>query len=185
MPTPGRRYGSVAQALHWVIAALVVTQFVLAYSADGLPLGIERLILMARHKSVGMTILMLSILRLAWRIWNPPPSLPDGIRPIEQRLARYSHRAFYVLLFAMPLSGWLMSSAKNYSVSWFNLLTWPDLIGKSETAFQWLRDLHDTMSVVLLVLATLHVLAAFRHQFWLKDGVLLRMLPFGKPRRLP
>jgi len=185
MPIPARRYSRVAQTLHWLIAALVVTQFALAYSAAGLPLGIERLILMARHKSVGMTILMLVIVRLAWRAWNPPPPLPDSVRPMERRLARYSHRSFYVLLFAMPLSGWLMSSAKNYSVSWFNLLTWPDLIGKSDIAFVWLRGLHDTLSYVLLALAIMHVLAAFRHQFWLKDEVLLAMLPFGKIRRLP
>jgi cytochrome b561 len=185
VPTPIRRYSSVAQALHWVIAALVATQFVLAYLASGLPLGIQRLILMARHKSIGMTILMLVIVRLAWRVWNSPPPLPDSVRPMERRLARYSHGAFYVLLFAMPVSGWLMSSAKNYSVSWFNLLTWPDLIGKNDTAFAWLRGLHDTMSFVLLALAIVHVVAAFRHQFWLKDDVLLGMLPFGKNRRLP
>lgn len=185
MPTPVNRYSSVAQGLHWIIAALVVTQFALAYAANGLPLGIERLVLMARHKSFGMTILMLSVLRLAWRAWNPPPPLPDSVRPIEQRLARYSHAAFYCLLFAMPLSGWLMSSAKNYSVSWFNLFTWPDLIGKSEQGFRWLRGLHHAMSYALLGLAAAHILAAFRHQFWLKDDVLWRMLPFGKTRRLP
>jgi cytochrome b561 len=185
MPIPVCRYSSVAQGLHWIIAALVVTQFALAYAANGLPLGIERLVLMARHKSFGMTILMLSVVRLAWRLWNPPPPLPDAVRPIEQRLARYSHLAFYFLLFAMPLSGWLMSSAKNYSVSWFNQFTWPDLIGKSEPAFQWLRGLHHTLSFALLGIATVHILAALRHQFWLKDDVLLRMLPFGKARRLP
>ena len=185
MPTPIRRYGHVAQALHWIIAALVVTQFALAYAASGLPLGMERLILMARHKSIGMTILMLVLVRLAWRLRYPPPRLPEGMHAIEQRLAHLTHALFYVLLFAMPLSGWLMSSAKNYSVSWFNLLTWPDLIGKNDTAFTWLRGLHDTLSFVLLALATVHVLAAFRHQFWLKDDVLLAMLPFGKKRKLP
>jgi cytochrome b561 len=185
MPTPVTRYSRVAQGLHWIIAALVVTQFALAYAANGQPLGIERLVLMARHKSFGMTILMLSVARLAWRLWNPPPPLPDGVRPIEQRLARFSHLAFYFLLFAMPLSGWLMSSAKNYSVSWFSQFTWPDLIGKSELAFQWLRGLHHTLSFALLGLATVHVLAALRHQFWLKDDLLLRMLPFGRARRVP
>lgn len=185
MPTPKHRYGGLAQALHWSIAALVVTQFALAYAAAGLPLGIERLILMARHKSVGMTILMLTVLRLAWRIWNPPPPLPASVQPLEQRLARYAHLSFYVLLFAMPLSGWLMSSAKNYSVSWFGLFTWPDLIHKSESAFSGLRGLHDTLSFALLALAGGHVLAAFRHQFWCRDDVLLRMLPFGKFRRPP
>jgi cytochrome b561 len=177
------RYGAVAQALHWLIAALVVVQFVLAYSASDLPLGIARLVLMARHKSVGMTILMLSVARLTWRWRNPPPPLPATMRPIEQRLAHLAHGAFYVLLLTMPLCGWLMSSAKNYSVSWFGLFTWPDLVGKSEPLFRAMRGLHDSLSFVLLTLAVLHVLAALRHQFWQKDDVLLRMLPSGKGRR--
>jgi cytochrome b561 len=111
--------------------------------------------------------------------------LSQTIRPPERRLARYSHRIFYVILFAMPISGWLMSSAKNYSVGWSNLPTWPDLIGKREIGFVRLRGLHDTMSFVQLALASVHVLAVFRHHFSLKDDVLQSMLPFGKARRLP
>jgi cytochrome b561 len=83
------------------------------------------------------------------------------------------------------VSGWLMSSAKNYSVSWFNRFTWPDLIGKSDAAFQWLRGLHHALSYALLALASVHVFAALRHQLWLKDGVLMRMLPFGRYRNRP
>jgi cytochrome b561 len=79
----------------------------------------------------------------------------------------------------MPLTGWLMSSAKNYSVSWFGLFTWPDLIGKNEAAFDALRETHDVLSWLLFGIAILHVLAAFKHHLWNKDGVLLRMLPFS------
>jgi cytochrome b561 len=78
----------------------------------------------------------------------------------------------------MPLTGWLMSSAKNYSVSWFGLFTWPDLIGKNEAAFDALRETHDILSWTLLAVTILHVLAALKHHFWNKDSVLLRMLPF-------
>jgi cytochrome b561 len=102
---------------------------------------------------------------------------------LERKLARATHIAFYVLLFAMPLTGWLMSSAKNYSVSWFGWFTWPNLIGKNEAAFDFLRSTHHTLSNVLLVTAVLHILAALKHHFWDRDNVLLRMLPFTKSEK--
>jgi cytochrome b561 len=175
--SPPTRYSAVAQAFHWIIAALIVTQFVLANLEDDLPIGAHKLALLARHKSFGMTILMLAILRLLWRLKNPPPELPAGMSPLERKLARATHIAFYVLLFAMPLTGWMMSSAKNYSVSWFGLFTWPNLIGKNEAAFNFLHATHEILSDVLLVIAVLHILAALKHHFWNKDNVLLRMLP--------
>jgi cytochrome b561 len=175
-----QRYSAVAQTFHWIIAALVVTQFVLANLAEDLPIGAHKLALLARHKSVGMTVLMLAILRLLWRMRHPPPGLPVGMTPIERMLARATHISFYVLLFAMPLTGWLMSSAKNYSVSWFGLFTWPDLIGKNETAFDLLRSTHGILSGALFALAVLHILAALKHHFWNKDDVLRRMLPLTK-----
>jgi cytochrome b561 len=174
------RYSAVAQAFHWIIAALIVTQFTLAWRADDLPLGMHKLALLARHKSFGMTILMLAVLRLTWRLFNRPPELPSHMSKMEMRLARATHILFYFFLFAMPLTGWLMSSAKNYSVSWFGLFTWPDLIGKNEQAFDILRNTHETLSWLLLATAILHILAAFKHHFWDKDDVLKRMLPFLK-----
>jgi len=186
MPTrlSSGRYSAVAQAFHWIIAALIVTQFVLANLALDLPLGVHKLALFARHKSVGMTILMLAVLRLAWRLKNPAPPLPPGMSPLERLLARATHTAFYVLLFAMPVTGLLMSSAKNYSVSWFGLFTWPNLIGQNEAAFEALRTTHDWLSYVLFAIAVLHILAALKHHFWNKDDVLLRMLPLAKRRKL-
>ena len=175
------RYTAVAQGFHWIIVALIVTQFALAWSADDLPLGMHKLALLARHKSFGMTILMLAVLRLAWRLFNPPPALPPGMSRFEKFAAHATHTAFYVLLFAMPLTGWLMSSAKAYSVSWFGVFTWPNLIGKDEAAFDALRTTHQLLGTVLLAIAVLHVLAALKHHFWSKDDVLTRMLPFTKP----
>ncbi|HUX74346.1 MAG TPA: cytochrome b [Steroidobacteraceae bacterium] len=180
MPTADAklRYGAVAQALHWLIAALIVVQFVLAKMAIGLPLGLHKLILLARHKSFGMTILVLAVLRLAWRLFNKPPALPAAMSRFDRGVARTTHAALYALLFAMPLTGWMMSSAKNYSVSWFNLFTWPNLIGPSDAAFKLLRSTHHLLSKLLLAVVVLHILAALKHHFWNKDGVLLRMLPF-------
>jgi cytochrome b561 len=187
LPTrePAHRYSAVAQAFHWIIAALIVTQFTLAWMADDLPLGMHKLTLLARHKSFGMTILMLALLRLIWRLFNPAPSLPDGMSKIERLLAKITHVAFYVLLFAMPLTGWLMSSAKNYSVSWFGLFTWPDMIAPNEQRFDFLKSTHDTLSLLLLSIAILHILAALKHHFWNKDDVLKRMLPFTKTEKRP
>jgi cytochrome b561 len=175
---PRIRYSAVAQTLHWIIAALIAIQFTLAWTADDLPLGMHKLTLLARHKSFGMTVLMLAVLRLTWRLFNPAPPLPPGMTSIERFMARATHLAFYVLLFAMPLTGWLMSSAKNYSVSWFGLFTWPNMIGPNERAFQICKETHDLLSDVLFAIVILHVLAALKHHFWNKDDVLRRMLPF-------
>jgi len=177
------RYSALAKLFHWVIAGLIVIQFVLARMAEDLPLGAHKLALLARHKSFGMTVLMLAILRLLWRLKNPPPELPAGMTPLERTLARGTHIVFYVLLFTMPLTGWTMSSAKNYSVSWFGLFTWPNLIAKNESAFNFLKATHDTLSNVLFAVAVLHILAALKHHFWNRDNVLLRMLPFTKSER--
>ena len=180
MQATPNRYTVVAQSLHWIIAALIATQFTLAWMADDLPIGLHKLALLARHKSFGMTLLMLGLLRLAWRLFNSPPPLPEGMSKTERFLARATHIIFYVLLFAMPLTGWLMSSAKNYSVSWFGLFTWPDLIGPNDRSFEVLKQTHEMLSNVLFAIVILHVLAALKHHFWNKDDVLKRMLPFTK-----
>jgi cytochrome b561 len=180
--SPGR-YSAVAQGFHWIIAGLIVTQFTLAWMADDLPLGMHKLALLARHKSFGMTVLMLAVLRLLWRLFNRPPELPAGMSKTERILAKATHAVFYVLLFVMPLTGWLMSSAKNYSVSWFGQFTWPNLIAPDEGWFEALRITHGLLSWLLLSLAVLHILAALKHHFWNKDDVLKRMLPFTKSEK--
>ncbi|HEX3911961.1 MAG TPA: cytochrome b [Steroidobacteraceae bacterium] len=180
---PPIRYGAVAQGFHWIIVALVVTQFALAWTAGDLPIGARKLALLARHKSFGMTILMLALLRLVWRLFNRPPELPPGMTVIEKQIARGTHYLFYFLLFVMPLTGWMMSSAKNYSVSWFNQFTWPNLIAPNEHAFNILLATHHALSWLLFAFAILHILAALKHHFWNKDDVLKRMLPFTKPEK--
>ncbi|HEY0800825.1 MAG TPA: cytochrome b [Steroidobacteraceae bacterium] len=174
------RYSAVAQGFHWIIAGLIVTQFTLALMADDLPLGLHKLAVLARHKSFGMTVLMLAVLRLLWRLFNRPPELPAGMSKIEKALARGTHLLFYVLLFAMPLTGWMMSSAKNYSVSWFGQFTWPDLVAPNEKTFELLKTTHHLLGWLLLTVAILHILAALKHHFWNKDDVLVRMLPLIK-----
>jgi len=171
------RYGFVAQGLHWLIVGMLILQVTLGKIADELPLGLDKLALMARHKSVGITILALATIRLAWRLIDRPPPPPP--MPRWQLVAsRLTHAAFYVLLFAMPISGWLMSSASNYPVSWFGLVQLPDFVRPDEGLEHLLEDIHETLVKVLITLAILHAVAALKHQFIDRDGLLMRMLPW-------
>ena len=163
------------------MAVLIVVQYQLGSIAEDLGPGIEKLILMSRHKSLGVTILLLAILRLGWRLANrvpPPPARPAGLR----YLAGTSHLLLYGLLIALPLTGWLASSAANASVSWWGLLTLPDLIHADEARFEALAEIHEGLSRALVVLVVVHSLAALLHHFVLKDDVLRRMLPWPARR---
>lgn len=172
------RWGSIAQLLHWLIVALIILQVTLGTIADQLPLGLQKLAMLARHKSVGITILGLALLRLLWRSWNPTPALPDDLRPYERWLARFTHAALYFLLFALPLSGWTMSSARGFPVSWFGLWQLPDLVPRNRPLYEALLTTHHVLVWSLAAVALLHVTAALKHHFVLKDDVLKRMLPF-------
>ena len=171
------RWGAIAQLLHWLIVALIITQFTLATLFDDLPPSARKLALLARHKSVGITILMLAALRLAWRWTNPTPPLPDTLKPWERSLARLNHVLLYVLLFAVPLAGWTMSSARGFPVSWFGLFTLPDLVPKNKSLYELLVTTHGALAWTLGVVAIIHMLAALKHHFVLKYDVLRRMLP--------
>ena len=161
-----------------MIVALIITQFVLATIADDLPLGMQKLAMLARHKSVGITILALAILRLLWRRLSPGPALPTSLKRYERLLANVTHHGLYLLLFLTPLAGWLMSSAKHYPVSWFGVVQLPDLISPNASAYLVLHEAHELLAYAIAGLAALHAAAALKHHFILKDGVLKRMLPF-------
>jgi len=180
MQPTAARYGLVAQTLHWVIVGSLVVQFTLASIADDLPNGLEKLITLARHKSVGITILSLALLRLIWRFVEQPPA-PLPMPRWQAVAARISHAALYTLLFAMPLTGWMMSSASNYPVSWFGLVQLPDLVAPDPALKRLLHEFHETLSKILIALAGLHVAGALKHQFLDRDGLMFRMLPW-RPR---
>lgn len=181
-----RRWGAVAQTFHWLIVLFIVAQFTLATLFDDLPAGPKKLTLLARHKSIGITILMLALLRLLWRSTNPTPALPDTLKPYERSLAKLTHGLLYVLLFAVPLTGWLMSSARGFPVSWFGFFQLPDLVPKSKPLYEALLTTHGLLAWVLYAVVALHVAAALKHHFMLRDDVLRRMLPFtSTPGRKP
>ena len=173
------RWGSVAQLLHWVIVALIITQFVLGYKAHWAT-GIAKLAPVITHKSWGITILGLAIIRLVWRLMNPSPLLPADLKPWERAAAHVTHYGLYILLFVMPLTGWIASSARNFPVSWFGLVQLPDFVAPNRPLYDTLMGIHYWLSWSLVAIATLHVLAAFKHHFFLKDDVLRRMLPFTR-----
>ena len=174
-----RAWGAVSKTFHWVIVLLIITQWVIAERADDLPNGLAKLQTLALHKSIGMTVFMLAVLRLVWRWMNPVPSLDAVTRGWERRLAGLSHVALYVLIFAMPVSGLLMSSAHAYSVSWFHVFQWPDLVQPDHELAERLEWLHKRLFLVLVGVAVLHVLGALKHHVIDRNEVLKRMLPFG------
>lgn len=166
----------MAQFLHWAIVALLVVQVPLGKIAHELPVGLERLVMMSRHKSIGITILLLALFRLVWRWFDRPPALPPMPR-WQAIAARLNHWALYALLFALPLSGWLMSSAAARPVSWFGLVQLPDFVAPDAGLKEVLEEVHEALVNTLLALVLLHVAAALKHQFIDRDGLLLRMLP--------
>ena len=176
------RYGALAQLFHWVIVVLIITQFVLALRAEGLS-PIKKIGVLGTHKSIGITILVLALLRLAWRLFNPVPPQPRGMPRWQELSAHISHFLLYALLFITPVLGWLMSSARAFSVSWFGLVQLPDFIEPDKAVFERLKDWHEAMAFTLAAIAVIHVAAALKHHFFDRDDVLRRMLPV--PERGP
>jgi len=152
-------YGLVSLALHWMIVLGIIGEWALAES-DNLTL----------HQSIGLTILALAVVRLAWRAANPKPAWPPDMKPYEINLARVVHVAFYVLLFAIPLSGWALASAEDEPLRFFGWFDLPRMVVGSEDT---LEEVHETLFNILLALAALHVLGAFKH--WIASRRRLRM----------
>ncbi len=165
--------------LHWLVAGMVVVQFILAKLADAAgdaDSAVRELALLANHKSVGITILALVIARLVWRRKNPPPALPATMPQWQMTASHVSHWSLYVLLFAMPVTGWLMSSASAYSVSWFNLFQLPDFVAPDPALKDVFEGAHEFIGKLLILVAAIHIIAAIKHAVIDKDGVLQRMI---------
>jgi len=181
------RYGAVAMVFHWVIAALLLCNIALgAYMAD-LPRGDPgKFLLFQTHKSIGLTVLILSAVRIVWRLINPVPPLPPGMGRGLTFGARVSHTLLYVFILAVPLAGWAMVSASPLGTPtlYFGLFEWPhmavfaDLPRTTKIAYkETFQDTHAILAYSALALIAVHALAALYHQFMLRDDVLKRMLP--------
>ena len=180
MPGADRGYTAVAKVLHWLTALLVLGLIGLGLWMVGLPISLAKLYAYAWHKWIGLTVLALSVLRLAWRVYRPPPALPDTITRWERAVAPWSHGLLLVLLLALPISGWLMSSAGGVSVVWFGILPLPDLVPRDLALFERLRTLHHWLAWILMALLTPHLLAVLRHDVLRRDGIFRRMSPFAR-----
>ncbi len=175
-------YGTIAKTLHWAIVLLIILQYVLAETADELPNGVEKLALLSRHKSFGMLILGLVIVRILWKLANRGRPAPVPM-PAPQRIAAAAgHGLLYLLLLAQPISGWMMSASANYPVTFFGLFQFPAIIAPDQELHETLEEVHEVLFYSLAIIAILHALAALYHHFWMKDDALRRMLPFARAR---
>ena len=175
------RYTRTAKGLHWLIALLILGLLGLGFYMHDLPLSPQKLQLYSWHKWAGVTVFLLVIVRLAWCVTHQPPPLPAGMPRWQQWAAHTTHVLLYLLMLAIPLSGWLMSSAKGFQTVWFGVLPLPDLLAKDKVLGDLLATLHMSLNLLLVALLVAHVGASLKHHFINKDDVLLRMLPkFGK-----
>lgn len=173
----GQQYHAIARYLHWVIAAMIVLQFVLANLAENADTSLEELALLANHRSVGISIFLLAVFRLVWRLrQGVPRALP---MPEWQFIAsRISHWSMYALIFLLPITGWMTSSASAESVSWFNLVPLPDLVAPDPRLEETLEEVHEIHASLLFIIAMIHIAAALLHS--LKgEGALARITSPG------
>lgn len=173
------RYPLPSVVAHWSIALLIAGAFALGLYMHELPLSPQKLRLYAYHKWLGVTIFILVVIRLLLR-WRspPPPFLPAPVWQL--RLAHGTHHLLYLLMFAVPLTGWLMSSAKGFPTVWFGVLPLPDLVDKDEVLGKQLKQIHERLNWGMLLLVALHVAAALKHHWHDRDATLTRMAPWIK-----
>ena len=176
------RYGGTAQALHWAMFVLIAAAFGIGLWMSGLPVGPQRFRAVPWHKALGVAILALLLLRLLWRWRHPAPPLPATMPAWERRAAQASHGLLYLLMAAVPLSGWLMSSALGFPTLVFDFRL-PDLLERNRELGESLKSAHYFLNKALLALIALHIAAALKHAFYDRDTVLQRMLP-GRSRPL-
>jgi cytochrome b561 len=175
------RYSLTAIVLHWVLGLVILDMFGVGLYMTDLPFSPTKLKLYNWHKWAGITVLVLSAVRLLWRVTHRPPVLPDTIAqamPAWQRWAHHgTHHALYVLFFLVPLIGWAYSSAAGFPVVLFGVLPLPDFVPVDKALAEMIKPLHEFSAFALIGLAGLHIAAALKHQWINKDGLLNRMLP--------
>jgi cytochrome b561 len=191
LTTPQQRYTAVAIALHWAIALLIVGLIAVGWIMDALPggPGSPKTAIIQLHKSFGITVLLLSIARIIWRLMNPPPPAP-AMPAWQKYLASTAHILLYVLIIAMPLTGWIMASAEinqhDTRFFWTFEMYVPGIPGlpaeMREPLAEGFEFVHHNLAWVIVGLLVLHVAGALKHQLVDKDGLLARMAPglFGR-----
>lgn len=168
------RYDRGAIWFHWVIALLVILNLAIGLLHESLLEGVKSA--MPLHKSIGLTVIVLTLARIAWRLTHRPPRHSPPLPPLERRAAGATHFLLYALMLALPLTGWAMMSGSPRPLAWFGLFDVPLLpVGKAASGAA--HDAHGLLGWLMLALVALHIAAALRHHYLLRDGVLARMLP--------
>lgn len=187
MSEEARRYTGVAIALHWLIALLAIGQFAGGLYVEGLERGAQKFALIQMHKSFGVMVLLLTLVRLGWRLAHPAPPFPAAMNATERTIARATHLAFYVLLIGIPLVGWALVSSSPFADSvqtyLFGVVHWPHLpffagVEDREALSEGIKKAHELLAFLMIGLVGLHVAAALKHHFVNRDDILARMAPF-------
>lgn len=171
-------YTRTAIVLHWLVAILIVGAFGVGLYMHDLPLSPWKLKVYSWHKWAGVSIFLLALARLAWRLGHRPPPLPASMPPWQQTAAHGLHHLLYALMLIVPLTGWLMSSAKGVQTVWFGVLPLPDLVAKDKALGDLLQVVHKYLNFGFAALVVGHAAVAIKHHLHDRDDVLVRMLPF-------
>ena len=179
--TSTERYTGTAIAAHWLLALMILGSLGMGWYMTELPMSLQRLKFYNWHKWAGVTILVLSVLRLVWRLTHRPPALPRAVEsampPWQQTAYHATHKLMYVLFFAVPLAGWAYSSMAGFPIVWFGVLPLPDFVPVDKELAKQFKPVHAVLAYTLLALVALHVGAALKHHFVDRDGLLARMRP--------
>ena len=173
-------WGVVAKTFHWLLAVIIIAQLVLGKVAEEASVSPQKLDLFVWHKSIGVTVLLLVALRIAWRLVITPPRAVAGVARWEHWAARASHALLYILMIVVPISGWWVSDTSRIPFKAFWLIPVPDFLAADRDASQAAEVVHGILTTTLLVLIVVHILAALRHHFILRNDTLRRMLPFRR-----
>lgn len=172
-----KRYGLMAIVLHWLLAVVVIGLIIVGLCMVRMDIGLTKLKYYGWHKEFGLLVLFLVTLRLAWRWSGVIPSLPAHLGVLQKFAAHSAHWALYILMFAMPLTGWMKSSAAGLPVSFFGLFVMPDIVSENAQLRVLLTVMHEWMGYALIAIIIAHATAAIQHHFYYKDDILRRMLP--------
>jgi cytochrome b561 len=183
MSTNTSRYNSIAMILHWLMAFFIIAMLVIGKIMVDLPnTDPDKFAYYQAHKSVGLTILVLTLLRIVWRVMHKSPALPADMPRWEQIAAKSTQGILYLMMIALPLTGWAVASTSTSGIPtmWFGLFEVPSLPGLASVADAQdiAKETHETLGNITILLLLLHVAAALKHHFWDKDDVLKSMIPF-------
>lgn len=179
LKNPNERWGAVSQSFHWLIVLLLIAQGTVGLLMGDMARGPDKIAVYAFHKSVGITILALAVARLLWRLYAGRPAAVPGTPPWQERMASLMHGLLYALLFAVPISGWVLNSASGFPLQWFGLFNLPSIAGRDHDLHELAESMHEWLFWALVVLAAAHATAAVYHHLFQRDATLARMLPRG------